>query len=192
MVSEGDGDTGRNQQNGVDQWQLPGADYLFRAGEGSGIRVDHQRPLIDELGPEHVGHALVALTTEPRSGEGTHIKECAEERGEEHHLGKDEPAHAHAEGTVHLRAVEPLAAFLHHVAEPAEHHVGDHQCTGKEDPFAEAAAGAGGIAIHHAAGAKYRQQQGDRGNDRPFALGRNVIGFVIGHLLFSLSGNHVQ
>ena len=192
VVGKGDGHAGGDQQQGVDQRQLPGADHLAGTGKGFGVRVDHQRPLISEIRPEHVGQALVALTTEPRAGKGTHVEQGAEEGGKEHHFREDEPAHAHAEGAVHLRAVEALAAFLHHIAEPAEHHPGGQECTGKEQPAAQAAAGSGAVAVHHAAAAKHQQQQRYRGNDRPLALGRHIVGLMIGHLLFSLYGNRAQ
>ncbi len=189
MVRKGDCHTRRNQDDSVEQWQLPGADGFFGARKVCGVRVDHQWPGELEIRPQHIGYTLVAVAAQPGSGKGAGIEECTEERREEHDLGKNEPAHAHAERTVHLLAVQPLVTFFHHAAEPAKHHVGNGQCTGKEDPLAGSAAGAAAHTVDHAAAAKHGQQQADRSDDRPFALRRYVVGFVTRHLLFSLSGS---
>ena len=96
----------RHQQNGVDQWQTPGADNAFRCRVGVGVRIVDQRPCRLETFPEDIGTATVAFTAKPGHREHPGVEQGTEESREEHDLGKNEPAHTPAEGTIHLWAVQ--------------------------------------------------------------------------------------
>src|SRR5690606_22185037 len=110
------------QQNGIDQRQAPGTDHTIRCGKEPRVWVVQQRPGVFEARPEHVTDALVALSGKPGPDPVADIEQRPEESCEEHHLGKDEPGHAPTERAVHLRTVEPRAAFPHYGTKPAEHH----------------------------------------------------------------------
>ncbi|MCY1267490.1 hypothetical protein D9M70_159290 [compost metagenome] len=181
VVGEGHGEAGRHQQDGVDQRQVPGIDHRLGRREQLGIRVVQQRPGVFEVRPEHVGHTLGTLSAEPGTGPHADVEQRAEEGGEEHHFGEDEPAHAPAEGAVHLPAVEPRAAFADHIAEPAEHHVGDQQAADEEDDRPVGIGAAVLQVVEPGAQPVDRGQQGNGGDDRPLALGRNVILLVTCH-----------
>ncbi|MNV00259.1 hypothetical protein D3C71_904180 [compost metagenome] len=188
VVGDGHGDAGTHQQHGVEQRQAPRADDIFGWRKEFGIRVVQQRPGKFEVRPQHVGDAFGAFTTERRPGNVAHIKQRTEEGDEEHHLREDEPAHAPAERAIHLCAVQAAATFLDHRAEPAKQHVGQQQATDEKDQRPVGFRTRCFQIIEPGGQAKHRDEHPDRGDDRPFALGRNVIMFMSCHLLFSLSG----
>ncbi len=129
---------------------------------------------------------------EPGTGEVADVEQRAEEGGEEHHLGEDEPAHAPAERAVHLCAVESGAALADDVAEPAEQHVGDDQPADEEDPRAMGFLVAGGEVVEPGTQAEHRHQQADAGDDRPLALGGDVIVFVACHVVLLIAPQPVR
>jgi hypothetical protein len=104
-----------------------------------------------------------------------HVEQRAEEGDEEHHLGKDEPAHAPAERAIHLRAVQPGATFLDHRAEPAEQHVGQQQATDEKDQRPVGFRPRGLQVVEPGGQAEHGDEHADRGDDRPLALRGNVV-----------------
>src|SRR5690606_26651308 len=64
--------------------------------------------------------------------------ERTEERAEEHHFRKDEPAHPPAEGNVHALVVHAAFGFVNHVPEPAEHHGDQPEEPDEQHPAADA------------------------------------------------------
>ena len=69
-----------------------------------------------------VADDLGALAAQPRHRQRTRVEQRAEERGEEHHLGEDEPHHSHAERAVDIQAVHALLVLTDDGAEPADEH----------------------------------------------------------------------
>ncbi|MCY1438100.1 hypothetical protein D9M71_542840 [compost metagenome] len=175
MVGEGQGETGADQQHGVDQRQVPGVDDPLRRRVGLRVGVGEQRPAELEVRPQHGADALVADTVQPGADEHPQIEQRAKEGGEEHHLGEDEPAHAPAERAVHLPAVQAAAALVDDVAEPAEQHVGQQQGADEEDQRADRVGARGLEVVEPGAEAEHRDQQADAGDDRPLALFRDVV-----------------
>ncbi|MNO91840.1 hypothetical protein D3C76_833970 [compost metagenome] len=181
MVGDGDRDAGADQQDGVDQWQVPGIDDFFGWRKQLGIRRVEQRPGKLEIRPEHVRHAFGAFTAEPGPGQVAHIKQRTKEGDEEHHLGKDEPGHAPAERAVQLRAVKPGTTLLDHRAKPTEEHVGQEQRAQEEDPWPMGFWAPGLEVVEPGTQAEHRDEHADRGNDRPLALRRYVIVLMRSH-----------
>jgi hypothetical protein len=173
---------------GVDQRQAPRADDFFGWREQFRIGRVQQRPGELEVRPEHVRDAFRPFATERRAGDVAHIKQRTEEGDEEHHFGEDEPTHAPAERAIQLRAVETRAAFLDHRAEPAEQHVRQQQAADEKDVRAVGFRARRLQIVEPGGEAVHGDGHADRGDDRPFALGRNVIVLMSCHLLFSLSG----
>ncbi len=175
MVRPGQGEAGADQQDGIDQRQAPGADGACRCRVEFRVGVVEQRPAVLETGPEHVADALVAFAAEPGANPVADVEQRTEEGGEEHHFGEDEPGHAPAERAVHLRAVEAGTALAYHGAEPAEHHVGDQQRADEEDQRPVGLVAFGREVVEPAAQAVDGNQQRQGRDDRPFALGGNVV-----------------
>ena len=73
---------------------------LRRAVGGPGVLEQRVQQL--------VAHDLGAFAAQPRHRQHARIEQRAEERGEEHHLGEDEPHHSHAERAVDVEAVDAL------------------------------------------------------------------------------------
>jgi hypothetical protein len=70
------------------------------------------------------------------NGKHAHVEQGAEKCGKEHDFGKDEPAHAPAEGQIHLPVEFSALAFADHCAEPAQHHVDHDRHSGEDNPRA--------------------------------------------------------
>ena len=135
-----------------------------------------------KLGPqEQVRHEPRALAAEPRHRQLARVEQRAEERREEHHLGEDEPAHAHAERAVDPGVVEAALALVDDRAEPAEEHVGDGGEAEVGDPRAQARA------VQHRGRAEHRDEQRGGTDGRPLAAVRDVVlagavrGVCLGH-----------
>ncbi len=90
-------------------------------------------------------------------GKDTDIEIRPEEGCEEHDFREDEPTHTHTEGSIHLRAIEPLAAFADHIAEPAKEHPGQHTQTYQQDHNGHTGAVAGAQGIEQLASNNARQ-----------------------------------
>jgi len=97
------------------------------------------------------------------------VEQCAEECSEEHHLGKNEPHHAHPERDVDLAVVMAAHRLADHVAEPAEQHADQQRDADEERRLAPAAL------VEPAAKPDHRDEQCDRTQERPAAAVRNEI-----------------
>ena len=117
---------------------------------------------------EEVREYLHALPREPRHRQRARVEERAEEGGEEHDLGEDEPHHSHAEGAVHLVVVGAVLTLADDGREPTEEHVGDQDRAGQERPAA-------GPIVKERDRAKHDGEQRDRAPDRPRAVVRYVV-----------------
>ena len=129
VVRQGDGHPGGQQDQRVDQRHVEGGDGLEIAAERSRAIAGPHR---FETGPDlQIGFNLFTRARQPGQRQGARVEQCAEESAEEHHLGKDEPAHAPAIGHVDLLAVLAALTFRDHAAKPAEDDV-DHQCQARQ------------------------------------------------------------
>ena len=81
-----------------------------------------RRPVCGVFGPDQLRHQAAEVGYR----ELADVEQRAEEGEEEHHLGKDEPAHAPAERCVDLLVVKPSFGFADYRAEPAEQHHEQH------------------------------------------------------------------
>src|SRR5205085_12446111 len=91
--------------NGAEGRVGPAADVPRAVGRPDGL----------ELRPENeVAEHLDTLAPEPRHRQHARIEQRAEERGEEHHLGEDEPHHSHAETTIDLQVVDAVLVLADH------------------------------------------------------------------------------
>jgi hypothetical protein len=89
-----------------------------------------------------VGHGLFTLARQPGHRKYPHVEECAEERSEKHHFGKNEPAHGHYEGPLDLGVGHAALVFLNHGAEPGVQHASQqrqpgHQHQGRQPLYGE-------------------------------------------------------
>ena len=158
------------QDQRVDRRDAPGAHgrELVRAGDAVG-RGRHRalgaggRPGGIVTGPQQL------VGADPVHRPLAHVKQRAEERGEEHDLGENEPRHAPAERAVHLLVVGAGFAFADHLAEPAEHHVHDDGGTGEHDPRA------GADAVHGQDETQRQTEQAGRSDNRPRARIRQIV-----------------
>ena len=115
------------------------------------------------------------------------VEQRAEEGEEEHHLGKDEPAHAPAERRVHLLVVMVRLGFADHRAEPAEQHHEQHGEPGRDQP------GSRRDGIHPERRAHAEEEQRDGADERPirglrYEVIRLPAGVYCAHRGYALSG----
>ncbi len=167
MVGDGDGHARGQQDQGVEERQAPRRDGLVVTTDRARAVA---RPAAAEARPQDaVGGAAVALAVEPRQRELARVEQRTEERGEEHHLGEDEPHHAHAERGVDLLVVVAGQRLADDVAEPLEQ---DRQQAGQADIER-------GLAPAHfvqpAGEAHHGDEQRDGGEHRPLAAMRDEI-----------------
>ena len=104
MVGDGQGDTGTQQQRGVDGGQPErrhGGEGLDDVGGRRGHASGQAGPDGLEIGPEQ----RVIQASQGRHRVRASPPERREERAKKHHLGEDEPAHAPAEGQVNLNGL---------------------------------------------------------------------------------------
>ena len=181
VVGNGDGHTGTDQQDGVDQRQVPRVDHFLGRREQFRVGRVQQRPGEFERGPQHVCNTLGPVATQPRPCQDAHVEQRTEEGQEEHDFREDKPAHAPAERAVQLRAVQPGPALLDHCAKPAEQHVGQKQRTHEEDQRPVRFRVAGLHVVEPGAQAEHRDEHADGGNDRPLALRRYVVVLMTCH-----------
>ncbi|MNH12895.1 hypothetical protein D3C79_724490 [compost metagenome] len=181
MVRNGHGDTGADQQDGVDQRQVPRVDDVLGRRKQFRVGCIEQRPGKLEIRPEHVCDTFGTFTAQPGPSQVAHIKQRTEEGDEEHHLRKDEPRHPPAERAVQLRAVQPGATLFDHRAKPAEEHVRQTQRAEEKDPRAMGIRSPSLEVVEPGAQAKHCNEHADSGNDRPLALRRNVIVLMRSH-----------
>ena len=128
VMGDGHGHARGQQDQRVDQRQTPGRDGLVGTADRARPVA---RPAAGEVRPQQaVGGLAVALAIEPRQRELAGVEQRAEEGGKEHHLGEDEPHHAHAERGIHLLVVMSGQRFADHVTEPLEQ---DRQQAGQAD-----------------------------------------------------------
>ena len=119
---------------------------------------------------QRVGHHAVAFAAEPRQRELARVEQRAEERGEEHHLGEDEPHHPHAERGVDLlvvvaaRSIRGSRRRTSRTASPASMREAD-----EEHRLAPAGS------LIQLASAEHGGEQRDRAEERPAAAVRHVV-----------------
>ena len=150
--------------NQYDRVEKRDADRLHRREHFLQIRAIG-RPSRRVIGPEQ----LLPEVAEIGDRDVAYVEQGAEERREEHHFGKDEPAHTPAEREVDLLVVEPVLGLAYHGAEPAEHHRQQHREAGEHQPRAHR------IRVEPGRGAKRHQQQRARTGDRPVRWLRHVV-----------------
>ncbi len=171
MVRQGHGDAAREQDQGVDCRETPGRDDLEGAADVLGAVGG---PDCVEAGPQERARrgAPDTLAPEPGDGEDAGVEQRAEEGGEEHDLGEDEPAHAPAERDVHLVVVGAGLALPHHGAEPTEEHVQHHHGAGDHGPLPD------GVLVEDHGETAEQQEQPDGAGDGPAAGFREIIGVL--------------
>ncbi|KAI1690508.1 hypothetical protein Ddc_24888 [Ditylenchus destructor] len=171
VVGDGQRHARAEQQRGVDRGQPEGADRLEVLDHARGAEVG---PHGLEVGPQH---QAVVHVTQPRRGDGAHVPEGAEERGEEHHFRENEPAHAPTVGTVDALAVHAGFGFLDGVAEPVVQDDDQRDESRQHRPFGPA------YAVDPARGAQaHEQQRHGRAHGVPRVGGHEVV-----RCLFSLN-----
>jgi len=172
MVGDGQGHAGGEQQRGVQRRQAPGMHHLELAAlqrtEPRGSAAS-EGPAALEAGVQQGGHRLRSLAAEPGQRQLPGVEQRAEERGEEHDLGKDEPHHPHAEGTVHLHVVDARLVLRDHGAEPAIEQGEQPQQPGDEHPAPAADVG------QVQGGAGHQDQQHYRAEEGQGAAVRDVV-----------------
>ena len=179
VVGDGDRHARGEQDRGVERRQAERRDGLEAAADVPGAVGGPAR--LESRPQEQVGEEPRALAAEPRHRQLPRVVERAEERGEEHHLGEDEPRHAHAERAVHARVVQAALALADHGAEPTEEHVGDARESDVGDPRTDV------HPVQHGGGAGHRDEQRDGPDRRPLAAVRDVVlvaavrGVCLGH-----------
>ena len=124
------------------------------------------RPLGLEPRPQLLQRVAAA---QPGDRQHAQIEKSAEECGEKHHLGKDEPAHRPAERAIDLVVEQSALALPDNRAEPAHQHVDEHGETGCQD------IPAGGGFVEAQYGAKRQEKQRRRSDDGPVRWGGKVI-----------------
>ena len=131
------------------------------------------RPRSVEIIPQQQpGEALHALAAQPRNGQIACIEQGTEERGKEHHFGKDEPHHSHAERSVHGHVVHAFLILADDGVKPENEQQRQHDETGNQrvggQPVVERGDGA-----RHQRKKRYGSIQGPR------TAVRNVVFFRI-------------
>jgi len=135
-MCDGECDTRGEQDERVDGWQaerrhdLVGAisarAECFRAVGGPAASV-----VLEQHQMLH--GTLDAIARQPRHAELARVEQRTEEGGKEHHLGEDEPHHAHAEAAVHMEVVDALFVLADDRTEPADEQHGEHGKADRQD-----------------------------------------------------------
>ena len=141
-MRDGQRDAGGQQDQGINRGDTQGLHWgeLVRTCGNFLAETNIFRAQRASAGPsslEAFPQYCVGVTlAQPGHRQHAHVEQGAEEGGEEHHFGENEPAHAPAEGTIHLLIVFARLGLGDDSAKPAEHHVKQHQQTGQDNPAA--------------------------------------------------------
>jgi hypothetical protein len=167
VVGDRDRDARQEQQRRIDRGQAERRDRLEGAADrGRAVRG----PGGLEFRPqEQVGREPGALAAEPRHRQLPRVVQRAEERGEEHHLGEDEPHHPHAERAVDAGVIHARLVLGDDGAEPAVEHVQHGQEAGPEDERREV------YPVQQRRRAQHHDEQRNRTDDGPLAAVRDVV-----------------
>ena len=179
VMRDRDGDAGDQQDRGIDRGQAEGWDRLELTAHVTGP-VGRPRCLV-ALPRKCVGEELRALATQPRHRELARIEQRAEERGEEHDLGEDEPHHPHAERAVDTLVVAAVLALVDHCAEPADEHEDDRGQPEHQHPAPR------GHVHQEQCHAKHGREERHGSDRRPLAAMRDV---VLGRVVSGLCLRH--
>ncbi len=157
MVRPGHGGAGGQQDQRVQQRQMPGIE---------GLDILRRPHAADEFGAQElvrVGREQGGVEIGPEPGD------------EEHHLGGDEQDHPVAVGNLHHAGVIAGLRFADHVAPPADHRVDHAERAGGKDQRRR------GEALVHPGDGAHRQDEGrDRSDHRPGTRIHQVIIVVLG------------
>ena len=166
VMRPGDGRAGREQDESVEQRQVP--------------RVER----LDALGrPDAAGERDAGGLDRVRRVEGG-LEEGPEPRHEEHHLGGDEHHHAVAMVELHDAGVVARIGLVRHVLPPREHGV-EHADRAEAEDVGARRERADGQALHPEHGAEGHQEAGEGPDQRPGARVEDVevviLGVRLGH-----------
>ena len=183
VVGDGEGHARQQQDGGVDRRQAEGRDGLEAAVvAGAEFHRSVGRPAGAVVLPEQQAvEDLHAFAAGPGDGQLPRVEQRAEERGEEHHLGEDEPQHPHAERAVDLHVVHALLVLVDDDREPADEEADQHQRADREDPRPVPL-------VEPAAEADHEHEQRRRAVDRPRALVGHVV--LVGGMVGSVGVCH--
>ncbi len=165
QVSDPRGNTGRGHR-------------LVRIGKYGRVRVVHDWPLGCEVRPQiFTGDAFGAFAADPRHRVVAGVEQCAEERGEEHHFGKDEPAHAPHERAFHLGVRNAGVVFLNDLREPEEQHQPENRRADVQGRMARRLTGL--QQVQPVTDADERQENAERDEDGIPTVVRDVVDRVV-------------